>query len=274
VDLFQAIVLGLVQGLTEFLPISSSAHLRIVAAISGWEDPGAAFTAVTQLGTEAAVLLFFRVDLWRIASGWTRALVRPELRRSQDALMGWYLIVATIPIGLLGLTFEHQIETGARNLWLIGTSLIVFAFVLLYADRRGRHERPLEDLKVRDGVLIGLAQSLALIPGVSRSGATMSAGLLLGLQRPAAARFGFLLAVPAVVLSGLFELLGLVNGDGDGGEPLIYVAVATLVAFAVGYAAIAWLLAYLSHHSVTIFVVYRVALGMLVLGLLAAGAIS
>jgi undecaprenyl-diphosphatase len=274
VELFQAIVLGLVQGLTEFLPISSSAHLRIVASLFGWEDPGAAFTAVTQLGTEAAVVIYFRADLWRIASGWTRALVRPELRRSPDALLGWYLIVATLPIALLGLAFEHQIETGARNLWLIGVSLIVFAFVLLYADRRGRHERRIEDLDVRDGILIGLAQSLALIPGVSRSGATMSAGLLLGLERPAAARFGFLLAVPAVVLSGLFQLAGIVNGNEGGSEPLINVVVATAVAFVVGYAAIAWLLAYLSHHSVAIFVVYRVALGTLVLGLLAAGAIS
>jgi undecaprenyl-diphosphatase len=274
VDLFQAIILGLVQGLTEFLPISSSAHLRIVASIFGWEDPGAAFTAVTQLGTEAAVVIYFRADLWAIAFGWTRALVRPELRRSHEALMGWYLIVATVPIAILGFTFEHQIETGARNLWLIGASLILFAFVLLYADRRGRHERPLEDLQVRDGVLVGLAQSLALIPGVSRSGATMSAGLLLGLQRPAAARFGFLLAVPAVVLSGFFQLAGIVNGDGGNGEPLVNVAVATVVAFVVGYAAIAWLLAYLSHHSVAIFVAYRVALGTLVLGLLAAGVIS
>jgi undecaprenyl-diphosphatase len=274
VDLLEAIVLGLVQGLTEFLPISSSAHLRIVAALSGWDDPGAAFTAVTQLGTEAAVLLFFRRDLWRIASGWLRSLRRPQLRRSTDALMGWYLIVATVPIAVLGFAFERQIETGARNLWLIGASLILFALVLLYADRRGRHERPMESLRVRDGVAIGLAQSLALVPGVSRSGATMSVGLLLGLQRPAAARFGFLLAVPAVVLSGLFQLFGLVNGDKGNGEPLGYVLLATLVAFAVGYAAIAWLLHYLAHHSVAIFVVYRMALGGLVLGLLATGVIS
>jgi undecaprenyl-diphosphatase len=274
VDVFQAIILGLVQGLTEFLPISSSAHQRIVAALAGWDDPGAAFTAVTQLGTEAAVLIYFRRDLWRIASTWILALGRPELRGTHEARMGWYLIVATIPIGVLGLAFEEQIETGARNLWLIGTMLIVFAFVLLYADRRGGHTRELTEMRVRDGVAIGLAQSLALIPGVSRSGATMSAGLLLELQRPAAARFGFLLAVPAVVTSGLFQLTGILNGEEGGGDPIGYVLLATVVSFVVGYAAIAWLLHYLAHHSVTVFVVYRVALGAIVLVLVASGAIS
>jgi undecaprenyl-diphosphatase len=274
VTLLQAILLGIVQGLTEFLPISSSAHQRIVASLAGWDDPGAAFTAVTQLGTEAAVLLFFRRDLWNIASAWTRALARPELRGTQDVRLGWYLIVATVPIGVLGLAFEHQIETAARDLWLIGTVLIVFALVLLYADRRGRHEREIGDLRVRDGVVIGLAQSLALVPGVSRSGATMTAGLLLGLRRPAAARFGFLLAVPAVVTSGLFQLAAIVSGEEGGGDPIAYVAVATVVSFVVGYAAIAWLLHYLAHHSVAIFVGYRVVIGTLVLSLVAAGAIS
>src|SRR5215208_7142234 len=234
----------------------------------GWEDPGAAFTAVCQLGTEAAVLIFFRHELWAIVRKW---LGGPRRFDDPDVRLGWYLIIATIPIGILGFIFRDDIETGARNLWLIGTVLIVFALVLGYADRAGRHEREIDQLSRRDGILIGLAQSLSLIPGVSRSGATMSAGLLLGLRRPAAARFAFLLAVPAVVLSGLFELLGLVNGDGDGDEPLIYVAVATLVAFAVGYAAIAWLLAYLAHHSVNIFVVYRLVLGGTVLILVATG---
>ena len=273
-DLLQAIVLGLVQGLTEFLPISSSAHQRIVPAVLGWDDPGAAFTAVTQLGTEAAVLLYFRRDLWNIGRAWVRALGDRELRGTHDARMGWYLIVATIPIGVLGLAFEHQIETGARNLWLIATVLIAFALVLGYADRRGTHERELEGISVRDGILIGLAQSLALIPGVSRSGATMSAGLLLGLARPAAARFSFLLAIPAVVASGLFQLEAIVAGEEGNGDPIGYVLLATLISFVVGYAAIAWLLRYLAHHSVTLFVVYRVALGTLVLVLLGAGAIS
>jgi undecaprenyl-diphosphatase len=274
VNLLHAIVLGVVQGLTEFLPISSSAHQRIVPAFLGWEDPGAAFTAITQLGTEAAVLIFFRNDLWSIATKWVRALRDPRLRWHPDVRMGWYLIVATIPIGILGYVFQDQIETGGRDLWLIGTTLIVFGLILGYADRVGRHERDVEQLSTRDGIVIGLAQSLALIPGVSRSGATMSAGLLLGLQRPAAARFSFLLAVPAVVASGLFELKGVISGEKGGNEPIGYVVVATVIAFVVGYLAIAWLLRYLAHHSVRLFVIYRVLLGGTVLLLVAAGAIS
>jgi undecaprenyl-diphosphatase len=271
VDLFQSIVLGILQGLTEFLPISSSAHLRIVPAILGWEDPGAAFTAVCQLGTEAAVLIFFRHELWAIASKWIRS---PRRSEDPDVRLGWFLIVATIPIAILGFTFHDQIETGARNLWLVGTVLIVFALVLGYADRVGRHRRETDQLSARDGVLIGLAQSLSLIPGVSRSGATMSAGLLLGLERPAAARFSFLLAVPAVVASGLFELKDVIGGDERVNAPLGYVLVATAIAFVVGYAAIAWLLRYLAHHSVRVFVIYRVLLGGTVLVLMTAGAIS
>jgi undecaprenyl-diphosphatase len=274
VNLLEAIVLGLVQGLTEFLPISSSAHQRIVPALLGWEDPGAAFTAVTQLGTEAAVLIYFWRDLWAIATTWLRSLRDRRLRADPNARLGWYLIVATIPIGILGLAFEHEIENGARNLWLVGTTLIVFGIVLGIADRVGRHERRIEELSTRDGIAIGLAQSLALIPGVSRSGATMSAGLLLGLERPAAAKFGFLLAIPAVVASGLFQLEGIISGEEGGDEPIGYVLVATLISFVVGYAAIAWFLRYLAHHSVRIFVGYRIALGTLVLILMAAGAIS
>ena len=273
-SLIEAIVLGIVQGLTEFLPISSSAHQRIVPALLGWEDPGAAFTAVTQLGTEAAVLIFFRHEIWAIATTWLRSLRDPRLRSHPDARVGWYLLVATIPIGVLGLVFENEIESGARDLWLIGTVLIVFALVLGYADRHGRHEREISELSTRDGILIGLAQSLALIPGVSRSGATMSAGLLLGLERPAAAKFGFLLAIPAVVASGVFQLEGIISGEEGGDEPFGYVALATVIAFVIGYAAIAWFLRYLAHHSVRLFVIYRLVLGSLVLILVAAGAIS
>jgi undecaprenyl-diphosphatase len=270
-DLFQSIVLGIVQGLTEFLPISSSAHLRIVPAFLGWEDPGAAFTAVCQLGTEAAVLIFFRHELWAIVRKW---LSGPRRYEDPDVRLGWFLIVATIPIGILGFIFRDDIETGARNLWLVGTVLIVFALVLGYADRVGQHRRDTDQLSARDGVLIGLAQSLSLVPGVSRSGATMSACLLLGLQRPAAARFSFLLAVPAVVASGLFELKDVITGDERSTTPFGYVMVATVIAFVVGYAAIAWLLRYLAHHSVNVFVVYRVLLGSTVLILMAAGAIN
>lgn len=273
-DLLQSLVLGLIQGLTEFLPISSSAHQRIVPALLGWEDPGAAFTAVTQLGTEAAVLVYFRRDLWRIATKWPRALRDPALRADPDVRVGWFIIVATLPIGLLGYLFQDAIETGARDLVLIASVLIVFALVLLYADRVGRHDRDLDRLSVRDGVLIGLAQSAALVPGVSRSGATMTAGLLLGLERAAAARFSFLLAIPAVVASGLFELGDAIGGQAGASEGVAGVAVATLVSFVVGYAAIAWLLRYLETHSVGVFVVYRIALGVLVLTLVAGGAIA
>jgi undecaprenyl-diphosphatase len=274
VSLLEAIVLGIVQGLTEFLPISSSAHQRIVPALFGWPDPGAAFTAVTQLGTETAVVIFFRHEIWAIATTWLRSLRDPRLRAEPSARLGWYLIVATIPIAVLGLTFEDQIENGARDLWLIGTVLIVFALVLGYADRTGSHEREIAQLSTRDGIAIGLAQSLALIPGVSRSGATMSAGLLLGLQRPAAAKFGFLLAIPAVVASGVFQLEGIVSGEEGGDEPFSYVAIATVISFVVGYAAIAWFLRYLAHHSVRVFVAYRLVLGSAVLVLVAAGAIG
>lgn len=273
-DLFQSIIIGLIQGLTEFLPISSSGHILILPAIFGWQDPGAAFTAVIQLGTEAAVLIYFRHDLWNIATTWLDSLRNPERRRELDARMGWYLIAATIPIGILGLAFEHQIENAARNLWLVGATLIVFGIVLGVADNVGSRRKDVGDLSFRDGVLIGFAQSLALIPGVSRSGATISAGLFLGLDRAAAARFSFLLAIPAVVLSGLFELKGILAGEKAVGEPFINVAVATLVAFVVGYAVIAWLLRYLSNNSYAIFVGYRLLLGAGVLTLTAAGLIS
>lgn len=272
-SLIEAIVLGILQGLTEFLPISSSAHQLVVPAMLGWDDPGAAFTAVTQLGTETAVLIYFRNDIWSIATVWLRSLYTPVLRSTAYARTGWYLIVATIPIGVLGLSFETQIENGARNLWLVGAVLIGFGLVLGYADRVGSHDRELGHISTRDGVLIGLAQSLALIPGVSRSGATMSAGMLLGLERAAAARFSFLLAVPAVVLSGLFQLAAVLSGEEGNGDPLGYIVLATVISFFVGYAAIAWLLRYLTTHSVGVFVGYRVLLGSTVLALTAAGAI-
>ncbi len=273
-DLLQSIFLGFLQGLTEFLPISSSGHILVVPAMLGWEDPGAAFTAVIQLGTEAAVLIYFRKDLWQIGTTWTASLRRPELRGELDARMGWYLIAATIPIAILGFVFQDQIETAARNLWLVGSMLIVFGIVLGVADNVGSRKRDVGDLSFRDGVLIGFAQSIALIPGVSRSGATISAGLFLGLERAAAARFSFLLAIPAVVLSGFFQLYKILSGNETVQEPLINVAVATLVAFIVGYAVIAWFLRYLSSNSFAIFVGYRLVLGTGVLILTAAGLIS
>jgi undecaprenyl-diphosphatase len=270
-DVFQAIVLGIVQGLTEFLPISSTAHLRIVPAFLGWDDPGAAFTAVIQLGTMAAVLLYFRDDLWRIAIAWLRSLRDPEIRRTTDARIGWYIVLGTIPIGLFGLAFKDQIESGARDLRLIGAALIVLGLVLLWSERVSRRDRELDDLNTRDGVLIGLAQAAALVPGVSRSGATITAGLFLNLNRAAAARYSFLLSVPAVVLSGLFELRKV---GGEGSAPALQTAVATLLAFVVGYASIAFLLRFLVRHSTGVFVAYRVALGVLVLALVAFGALD
>lgn len=204
-SIIEAIVLGIVQGLTEFLPVSSTGHLRIVPAFLGWDDPGAAFTAVTQLGTMAAVLVFFREDLWRIARSFVRSLKRGEAR-DQDARLGWYILLGTIPIAIFGLAFRNQIESGARDLYLISTALIVLGLVLLAAERVGTRERDMDKITTRDGVVVGLAQALALVPGVSRSGATITAGLFLGLDRAAAARFSFLLSVPAVVLSGLFEM--------------------------------------------------------------------
>jgi undecaprenyl-diphosphatase len=266
----EAIVLGLVQGLTEFLPISSSGHLRIVPAFFGWDDPGAAFTAVIQLGTMAAVLLYFRADLWRIAVSWLRSLRDPAARGDIDARMGWYIILGTIPIGVLGLAFKDPIETEFRSLELIGTTLIVFGLVMLAAEAVSRRDRPLREITARDGLLIGLAQALALVPGVSRSGATISAGLLLNFDRAAAARYSFLLSVPAVVLSGLFEL----RHAGEGNLPIGATAIATLLAFVTGYASIAFLLRWLARHSIAVFVGYRVVLGALVIALAATGSIT
>ena len=270
-DTPQAIVLGFVQGLTEFLPVSSTAHLRIVPAFLGWEDPGAAFTAVIQLGTMAAILLYFRVEIARILVAWTRGLRNPEIRKTLDSRLGWYVLVGTIPIGILGLAFRHQVETGARNLELIGTALIALGLALLYAEHVATRSRGIESLTMRDGVLIGFAQACALVPGVSRSGATITGGLFLGLDRTSAARYSFLLSVPAVVLSGLLELRHATEGNGPGVGATI---IATAVAFVVGYASIAGLLKFLTTHSTLVFVVYRVALGTLVLVLAATGTIS
>ena len=267
----EAIVLGLVQGLTEFLPISSSGHLRIVPALLGWEDPGAAFTAVIQLGTMAAVLVYFRRDLWRIAVAWLRELRTPWAQRSQESKLGWFIVLGTIPISIFGVAFSDQIESGARDLYLIGSALILFSFVMLAAERVGKRERELDDMNVRDGVFVGLAQALALIPGVSRSGATISAGLFRNFDRAAAARYSFLLSVPAVVLSGLFELRDIDDGDGASVGATI---IATLVAFGSGYVAIAWLLRYLATHTLGVFVAYRIPLGVLVIVLAATGAIA
>jgi undecaprenyl-diphosphatase len=274
VSVFEAIVLGITQGLTEFLPISSTAHLRIVPAFAGWEDPGAAFTAIVQLGTMLAVLLYFREDLLQIARTWLRSLRDRSLRSTLDARLGWYILLGTIPIGIFGLVFKDQIENGARDLYVIGTALIVLGFALLAAEKVGTREREIEQINARDGFAIGFAQALALIPGVSRSGATITAGLFRGFDRPAAARFSFLLSIPAVVLSGLLELGSILSGEEGQHVGLFQLALATALAFIVGYASIAFLLRYLERHSTIVFVIYRVALGSLVLILVSSGAIK
>jgi undecaprenyl-diphosphatase len=272
VDFLQAVVLGLIQGLTEFLPISSSAHLRIFPELFGWGDPGAAFTAVIQIGTELAVLVFFWKDIWRIATTWLKSLVRPEYRGQLDARMGWFIIVGSLPIVVLGILLKDVIKDDFRSLWLIGTMLVVMGIVLGIADRVGSTSKTLKQLSFRDAVLMGLAQALALIPGVSRSGATLSMGRFLGYERETATRYAFLLAIPAVIGAGVFELKDIPHEDNlYGWGPTI---VATVVSFVVGYAAIAWLLRYVSTHSYTPFVLYRIALGGLTLVLVATGAIA
>ncbi|MFD7402232.1 undecaprenyl-diphosphate phosphatase [Streptomyces sp. NPDC059866] len=280
---FESIILGLIQGLTEFLPISSSAHLRLVAAFSGWQDPGAAFTAITQIGTETAVLIYFRTDIGRIISAWCRSLVDRKTRQDQDARMGWMLVIGSIPIGVLGVTFKDQIEGPFRDLRLTATMLIAMGIVLGIADRvadraeaGGRHRtvvegKTLHDLTVRDGLIYGLCQAMALIPGVSRSGATTSGGLFMGYTRAAAARYCFLLAVPAVLASGLYELKDATEGGHATWGPTL---LATLIAFAVGYAVIAWFMKFIETRSFMPFVHYRIALGLVIIALVTFGVIS
>jgi len=268
VSWLEVVVLGVVQGVTEFLPISSSAHLRIVSGVFFGHDPGAAFTAVSQLGTEAAVIVYFAKDLWRLISAWFRGLRSPEARAEPEYRLAWLVIVGTIPIAVLGVLFTHQIETVARNLWLIATTMVVFGALLGLAERYGRQRIELERLKPADGVILGFAQALALIPGVSRSGGTITAALFLGLTRTAAVRYSFLLAIPAVVAAGLFTLPDI--GAGDGPSP-VQMIVATVIAFVVGFAVIAWLLRYVAKHSVYAFVWYRLALGVVLFVALSAG---
>ncbi|MGI8695121.1 MAG: undecaprenyl-diphosphate phosphatase [Mycobacteriales bacterium] len=267
----EAAVLGVVQGLTEFLPISSTAHLRIVPALVGWDDPGAAFTAVVQLGTMIALVVYFWRDLIGLITAWWRGLTHRSVRHTQEYRMAWYVIFATIPIGLFGVIFAHQITTAARNLWLIATTMLVLGLVLLLAEKVGTRSRGEESIGLRDGLVVGIAQAAALIPGVSRSGSTITAGLFMGLQRQAAARFSFLLSIPAVVLSGLYELKDVGKSGGAG---LGAIALAVLIAFVVGLASIHWLLRYLGRHSTSVFVGYRVLVAALLFSLLGAGVIS
>jgi undecaprenyl-diphosphatase len=273
-SLLEAIILGILQGLTEFLPISSTAHLRFVPAIAGWDDPGAAFTAITQIGTIAAVVIYFRHELVRIAAAWVRGLGQPLRGLPFDAKLGWYIIIGTIPIVVFGAIFADDVETGARNLRILAWAMIGLGVLLLIAELTAKHVRPLRSIRLPDALIIGFAQVAALIPGTSRSGVTLTAGLFVGLKREAAARYSFLLSVPAVTAAGVYELFSEVIGETAIGIDVGPTIVATILAFIFGYAAIAGLLAFLRRHSTLPFVIYRVAVGILVLALLQADAIS
>ncbi len=287
-DFLEAIILGIIQGLTEFLPISSSAHLRIFGDLVGWGDPGATFTAITQLGTETAVLIYFWKDITRIIGAWFRSLTpggggkrSTGVRKGDpDVRLGWLIVIGTVPIVLVGFFLQDTIRTALRSLWVVAIVLIAFGVLLWLADRLGRRTKNIDEMSYRDGILVGLAQMLALIPGVSRSGASISAGLALGYTRPAAARFAFLLAVPAVFGSGLYETYTALTcepgvdagcGVGYGLGPTI---AATVVAFVVGLAVIAFLMRYLEKRSFLPFVIYRIALGGVVIVLLTTGVLQ
>jgi undecaprenyl-diphosphatase len=270
----QVVVLSVLQGLTEFLPVSSSGHLAIASEVFFGRDAGASFTAVIQIGTEVAVLIYFARDIVRILGAWFGGLF-DYTKRTPDYWLGWWVIIGTIPIGAAGLTFKHYIRGDIRNLWIIATALVVFSAVIAAAEYYGKQTRVIEQFTWRDSIVIGAVQCLALIPGVSRSGATISAGLFLGQQRAAAARFGFLLAIPAVLASGLFSLPDAFHPEGAGmsatGPQLL---VGTVIAFVIGYAAVAWFLKFLVSHSMYWFVGYRVILGVVVLILLGTGVIA
>jgi undecaprenyl-diphosphatase len=271
-SLLEAIVLGLVQGLTEFLPISSTAHLRIAPELFGWKDPGAAYSAVIQLGTVAAVLIYFRKDIVSLTAAFFRGLARREPFGTLESRLAWFVLVGTLPIGVCGLAFKKLIENEFRSLYVISGSLIVLALILFVVERAASHKRTLADMTWRDGILIGLFQALALIPGSSRSGTTMTGGLALGLRREDAARYSFLLSIPATTLAGVFELKHLLEATERPSALSLWVG--TLVAFGSGMAAIAWLLSYLRSRTMLVFVVYRVALGVLLLVLLQLGKLS
>lgn len=269
----QVIVLSLVQGLTEFLPVSSSGHLRIVSTLFWGQDAGASFTAVIQLGTELAVIVYFAGMIWQILKGWFVGLANKD-KRGQDYRMGWMVIVGSIPIGSLGVLGKDLIRDNLRNLWITASMLVLFSFVFILAERMGKKTRSFEELTMRDAIVMGLCQCLALIPGVSRSGGTISGGLFLGLDREVATRFSFLLAIPAVMASGLFSLgdaFGPTVGQSATGMQLL---VGTGIAFIVGYASIAWLLKFVGNHSFEWFAAYRIPVGIIVMILLALGVLA
>jgi undecaprenyl-diphosphatase len=271
-SLVEAVVLGLVQGLTEFLPISSTAHLRIAPALLGWPDPGAAYSAVIQLGTVGAVLLYFRRDIVRIVAALARGISARDPWGNPDARLGWLVAIGTIPIGVAGLVFKKAIETSFRSLYIISGMLIALAILLFFSERLASHRRTMAEMTLKDGVVIGLWQAVALVPGSSRSGTTLTGGLFLGLRREDAARFSFLLSLPATTLAGVFELKHLLQAADRPSNLLL--AVGTLVSFASGMAAIAGLLRFLRTRTTLVFVVYRIALGILLIALIGMGKLA
>jgi undecaprenyl-diphosphatase len=273
VNYFDAVVLGVVEGLTEFLPVSSTGHLTIAEKMLGLEidDPAVTgYTAVIQMGAIAAVIVYFLRDIGHIIRAWALGLVRSEYRGHLDHRMGWYVIVATIPVGVVGLLAKDLITGDLRSLWVVAVALIAWSGVMWLAERLGRQDRPERDLGLRDAIAIGLAQAVSLVPGISRSGATISMGLLRGLDRVTATRLSFFMSIPALLAAGVFELKDAFSGDLGVGQALVGVA----VAFVVAYASIAWLLRFVAHHSIAWFVPYRVALGVLLLVLLGSGALG
>ena len=272
VDWLQAIVLGLVQGLTEFLPISSSAHLRVVSTLGWGTDAGAAFTAVSQLGTELAVLIYYAKTIGPLVATWFKGIFNAEARRTEQYRIAWYVIIGSVPITLLGVAFQDQIKSSLRNLWITATVMIVFAVILAVSDEVGKQLRA--KISLKDSIVMGLAQAMALIPGVSRSGGTLTAGMFLNLERKTATDYSFLLALPAVFGAGLYSLKDVGDTTGPGAHASWpQMIVATVIAFIVGYATIAWLLRYVAKHSYSIFVWYRIVLGVVLMVLLATNTI-
>jgi undecaprenyl-diphosphatase len=272
-DYLDAVILGIVEGLTEFLPVSSTGHLTIAEKALGLEldDPAVtAYTAVIQMGAILAVVVYFARDIARIVTAWCRGLVNAEWRGHRDHRMGWYVIVGSIPVGVAGLLGKELITGPLRSLWVVGVALVVWSGVMWAAERVATQDRGEKQLTLRDAVLVGLAQVVSLVPGVSRSGATISTGLFLGLDRVAATRLSFFLSIPALLAAGVYELPDALDGSLDVGP----IVVGTVVAFVVAYASVAWLLKFVAHHSIAWFVPYRVVVGAAILTLLAAGVLS
>jgi undecaprenyl-diphosphatase len=273
VDYLQAVILGVVEGLTEFLPVSSTGHLTITEKILGLpvDDPAiTAYTAVIQMGAILAVLLYFRADIARIAVAWIRGVFKPEYRGSFDHRFGWYIIIGSVPIGIVGFLGKDVISGPLRSLWWVGAALVVWSAVMWLAERSPAQERGERELTLTDALVVGAVQCVSLVPGVSRSGATISAGLFRGLDRVTATRLSFFLSIPALTAAGLYELKDVAGSDIGAGQTIV----GTTVSFVVAYAAVAWLLRFVAHHSIAWFVPYRVVLGVIVLGLLAGGAIT